>query len=384
MKSEGIVVKITGSQCIVLTRDGTYQKLALTKAKNAVVGTEIEFSPTNWLDFRKPLLLVASILILVMSISLYSLTTGPTTFAYVSLDINPSVELEVDRNLKVVGVHDLNSDAATLLSGLELKGRDLYSSIRIIMDKAAASGYLKPAQENYVLSTITMNKDAANQINYDTVALNMSAPVKNRGLDAEIVIMSSDVKTHNEAKNQGLSAGKYIVYKNSVATGNKVSLQQIKQNSITKLVNVYKVRLLPDNKREIVKSVHIAKHAKVVKTEEPENKSPKNIEEDYSGDDKESVTENYTGAKEILKSKSNKHTDKNNNKEKYEKVSPKKGNEGIQSGQTQGKEQENEKKPEKRKDQEIESDFNRSENSGSEKKSSSDAKPDDHENDEID
>ncbi len=256
MKDKGIVVKVKNSYCIVLTEDGTYHKVPVS-GSNVRVGAEIEFAPVTWLTYVKPVLMVASILILALGFSLYQMSATSHAVAYVSLDINPSIELEVDQNLKVLHVYSLNDGAEKMVSVLRLQGIDLYTSVSRIMAEAVRKGYLKPGQKNYVLSTVTVNNDAPDTFNYDVFTRNLETAVENKGIDIEIIVLSTDMPTRNKAKNQGLSPGKLMIYQNAVASGEKLTLEQVKQNSLSNLVNVHKVKLLPNNKKLIIKSVHI-------------------------------------------------------------------------------------------------------------------------------
>jgi len=263
MKEKGIIVKIKGASCIVLTKDGTYKKVPLAGQKNIRVGSQIEFTPQNWFSVVKPALMVASLLIVILGASLFQSLMLPEAFAYVSLDINPSMELAVTKDFKVLSVIPINKDAEKLLSELDLKGTDIYSSVNTILAKAAQEGYLKPDQKNYVISTITVNSkvyagsEAQSTVLYNNFAEDIQARVTTENVDIDLVVLSSNRLLRAEAQKQGLSPGKMVLFKSAVESGTKVSVEEIKNNSVTKLVNNYKVKLLPNNKKLIIKSVHI-------------------------------------------------------------------------------------------------------------------------------
>lgn len=257
MRNKGIVVKTKDSHCIILTGDGTYHKIPRSRVSNPTVGAESEFSPVNWVNRLKPVLMVACLLIAVLSFNFYQMAASADPAAYVSLDINPSLELGVDKNSKVVTVVALNQDADNLLKGLDIKGMDLYLAARQILDGAAASGYIKPEEENYILSTVTPADNSPNVIDYDKMADNLQKSVENKDLDVNFVILSADNAIRQEARNKGISAGKLLVYKNSIDSGKKLSLEQVKQTSVTTLVRNHKVLLLPGNKKGFVKMIRV-------------------------------------------------------------------------------------------------------------------------------
>ncbi len=257
MSNKGIIVKIKNSHCIILTNDGTYHKIHRSRVSNPTVGAESEFFPVNWSNRLKPLLLVACLLIAFVSLNFYRANALADPAAYVALDINPSLELGVDKNSKVVSVQALNQDAEILLKEVDIKGKDLYLAVRQILGEAAASGYIKPEETNYILSTVTPVETSIDVIDYDKMTDNLQDSIENEDLDVSFVVLSADSTTRQEAMNKGISVGKLLVYKNSINSGKKLSLEEVKQNSVTTLVRNHKVLLLPGNKKGYVKLIRV-------------------------------------------------------------------------------------------------------------------------------
>ncbi|MHB9095674.1 MAG: anti-sigma-I factor RsgI family protein [Eubacteriales bacterium] len=313
MKDKGIVVKLKDTHCIVLSKNGTYHRVPLPRNGNIRVGAETEFSTVNWFHYVKPALMVATLLILVLGFGLFRKAAAPEAFAYVSLDINPSVELEVDKNLKVLSMHPLNDDAKRLLSKVQVRNAELYTSINSIMAEAVQEGYLKPGQKNYVLSTITLNNSSSAKINYDSFAQNMETAVQNKDLDIKIVILSTDIALRNEAAGKGLSTGKLAVYKDAVTSGDKVTLEQVKENSITQLVNIYKIKLLPNNKKLIIKSMEIPPRGSNIPPEDTKHGEFSNIDEktDETGLEKDNPKHQNEDSIPKQDEGNNRHTGKN-------------------------------------------------------------------------
>lgn len=258
MKTKGMVVKIKGSTCIVLAGDGTYHKVSLAGRKGVRIGAEIEFSTSSWLNYVKPALMVASIIIALLGFGLFQNTVTPEAYAYISLDINPSVEIAVAEDLKVLHVYSVNSDAEKLLADMKLQNTDLYECIDAILAKSVQDGYLQPGQKAYVLSTVTLKDSSSPEIvNYDNFTGTIRAAVENKGLNVDLVVMSTEMALRNEARSKGFSTGKLAVYKDAIKAGQELNLQQVKDHSVTELVYLYKIKLLPNSKKIIVKSVHI-------------------------------------------------------------------------------------------------------------------------------
>lgn len=252
MKVRGMVVKIKDSHVLVLASDGTYHKVSRAHHKSARVGSEIEFSTTNWHRFLKPVVLAASILVFALSLSMFRDAFIQPAFAYVSLDINPSVELEVDPDLKVISARPLDKEAEKLLSEIKITGQPLYTSVNTILDEAVDEGFLKTDQKNYVLSTVTLKKASPKDADYEALAGELSLAAENKGVEVELLVLAADSQLHKEAKTKGVSAGKLFVYRQAVTSGQSVTLDQVKENSITNLVNDYKIKLTPNDTNLII------------------------------------------------------------------------------------------------------------------------------------
>jgi len=80
---------------------------------------------------------------------------------YVTLDINPSIELIVNRRDKVIYANALNEDGEVLLAELDLIGMDVEDAIDLIIETATNLGYIDPDAEETYVSVTAISKDTA-------------------------------------------------------------------------------------------------------------------------------------------------------------------------------------------------------------------------------
>lgn len=111
----------------------------------------------------KNLILGAGILSLVVFGAAYDKAMLPaikSTFAVVSIDINPSFAIMVDTDNKVVEIKAANADAETLLVS-DLVGLDINVAIETIILRAEVAGFINPVDtiEDYVLVTTAPLQD---------------------------------------------------------------------------------------------------------------------------------------------------------------------------------------------------------------------------------
>lgn len=139
---------------IVMQKDGAFQKAL--PIKDADIGAEVFFQPKEtkmsslfYLFSSKnkivPVRLIAmTCMLFVLIMPFYFIMNSNETYAYVNIDINPSVELEVNEQLKVQSINPLNGDAEILINKLsEYKGKELEHVIDNIMNTSEKAGLLK-------------------------------------------------------------------------------------------------------------------------------------------------------------------------------------------------------------------------------------------------
>lgn len=106
--------------------------------------------------------------------------------AYVSLDINPAIELIVDKDNNVVSVRGENEDGQVLLYGeAGIEGAKIDVAINKITDLAVKYGYL--GEDNKVVDTIVTSGDSsfANEI-LNKVNASVTATAENLGLSLTV------------------------------------------------------------------------------------------------------------------------------------------------------------------------------------------------------
>lgn len=85
---------------------------------------------------------------------------------YLTVDINPSVELIVNKREKVIYANPLNEDAEILLAEIDVVGMDLEDALDLIIETATILGFIDPeAEETFVyISSISKNSDIAEKM----------------------------------------------------------------------------------------------------------------------------------------------------------------------------------------------------------------------------
>lgn len=108
------------------------------------------------------------------------------TVTRMTVDINPSVELMINDENKVVAVTAMNDDAAILLAGEELVGKTPEEVTEALVELAADAGYLTEEGDTRTVTISLSGDDRYAQKLYDSVAKKAAKAMEKLGIDAKV------------------------------------------------------------------------------------------------------------------------------------------------------------------------------------------------------
>ncbi|MGD9901324.1 MAG: hypothetical protein AB7S44_02170 [Spirochaetales bacterium] len=205
--------------------------------------------------------LVASVLSVILLVfgaigGIFAFIPTGTVYAYstVTLDINPSLEIIVDKDENVLAVNGINDDAATLLQGLSLTGLKYYNAIQTILAEAISKGYInagaQSAIENAVMFAVrgansTIKNKYINRIKQTTTAYLTNNAVECNVIEEEYADgVEDEIEALEATFTEGtkVSAAKYAYIKRIIArlpelAGQEENLANMSVAELYKLLN---------------------------------------------------------------------------------------------------------------------------------------------------
>lgn len=179
--------------------------------------------------------------------ALVGIIVGCTTSAqaedsYVTLDINPSVELIVSPRDKVIYANPLNEDAEILLVDLDLIGMDLEDAIDLIIETSIELGYISADEdtETYV-SVSAINADAELQERIkNKVKEHVNNAFQNKGLIGRAQDKGYQPEFIEEAEGYGVTPGFLFLAKEAVELSDGLLLEDALLMTRDELIEVVK------------------------------------------------------------------------------------------------------------------------------------------------
>lgn len=160
----------------------------------------------------------------------------------IGIDVNPSVELSVNRNNKVLSAKALNKDAESIMLQMDLKGVDLNVAVNAVIGAMVTNGYLSD-MDNAILVTVANDSVKKAKSLRSAVVSDIQSTLEEKQLKAVVydqqVIEEDDVK--ELADQYGISYGKAYFLKELIAQNSSLTMEDMKELSSLTMEEIAKV-----------------------------------------------------------------------------------------------------------------------------------------------
>ncbi len=163
-----------------------------------------------------------------------------TPVAYVSLDINPSVELGVNAFDTVVSAEAYNEDGEKVLDGTNLVNSKVGDAVGTVITNAISDGYIKEDSTNTTTSaaveiTVSTDKDGlADKLN-ESLKETADETLKNNDLEAEVETDKVALARRDEARQLGITPGKLNLIQKLQALDSSIKVEDYKSISVKEI-----------------------------------------------------------------------------------------------------------------------------------------------------
>nr|WP_141546039.1 anti-sigma factor domain-containing protein [Bacillus wiedmannii] len=214
MMNKGIVMDIKKHNVVVLTPNGEFITCK-RKAHPYMIGEEISFNKQeqraprfSMPPFLKPTTVIVAGFLCVL-LFFYN-QPEEKVFAYVSVDINPSLEASVTEDLRVIDLRACNDDGRRILKEIKgWKNKHLQDVIRTIVKQSQEDKYLTNDKQ-VMLTAVAKDKSLEPQLEKALQELKKEYEIKHITVEYQ----SSTMQIREDAKKAGVGTGVYIKQEN--------------------------------------------------------------------------------------------------------------------------------------------------------------------------
>lgn len=233
--NKGVVLEKHNHFMIVMTNDGQFVKAKLDDEVD--VGQETSYYPIrakNWLGIWKEkhfLPAIAAAVMLIFLLPVLQLFSDERVYGFVTVDINPSIELQLNKDYEVIGAKGYNEDGEKMVLQLEEKvlGQPLNVVVDQLITKGNELGYLSNERDIYISSSLNLTEELWGE-SYDLWMHTIQEKY-----EVNFFTISVDEETIEEAKKLSISPTKYVFFQNDREKGIDIDVEQINNTSIEKI-----------------------------------------------------------------------------------------------------------------------------------------------------
>lgn len=189
--------------------------------------------------FRQLSAAVCAVFVLLVGAAGFHTVSG-TPVSYISIDVNPSIELALNRWNRVITAKGYNEDGSAILRTLSVKGMAYTDAVNTIIDSEAMQPYLEGD------STLTFTV-ASRDEERETILLagiETSSGCRNHGGQS----CKADLSLLEAAHEHGLSMGKYCAYLELSRYDANVAPEDCREMTMTQIHN--RIRECRDGENE--------------------------------------------------------------------------------------------------------------------------------------
>lgn len=192
---------------------------------------------------------IAACLALVLGISVFAFAPfGGNVATVVTLDVNPSIELKLDKDARVLEANALNEDAAIVLKGMDLKDTQLLTATNAIVGSLLKNGYLHQLANAILISVEdkdsvrgeTLQRTLSQEVDSLLTAASLNAAVLSQYVTRDVDQLSSDY---------AISHGKAALIDQLLVANPSYSFEELSHLSVQEL------SLLMENPKNQVKTI---------------------------------------------------------------------------------------------------------------------------------
>ena len=204
-----------------------------TEQKGTVIPmTEFKKPRRRW----APLAVAAALAVVCCAFGLTSWRSASAVASVVSLDVNPSIQLQVNKNEKVLSADALNQDAEVILDGMDLKGTQLKVAVNAIVGSLLQNGYLDRLSSAILISVEDDDALRAARLESDLTS-EVGTALQNASAGAAVLsqVVGYDAELISLAQGSSISVGKAAMVRDVQALNGQLDFNALSALSVEEL-----------------------------------------------------------------------------------------------------------------------------------------------------
>lgn len=203
---------------------------------NAVMEKENKTIDLKKIFSSKRIVTVATAVAACIALTIGSYAFYMTPVNFVSVDINPGVDLGLNFLHKIVQVEGSNEDGKKFITQIKIKNMSIENAIKIVLQKAEDMGYVESDGSTVIAVTAqSNNKNKVLELKKQTEDT-IQQMLTEQNISAIIYSDSTNIETRNDAKKEKVSINKYKIIKAIKEINPKTSIKKLEEAKVGEII----------------------------------------------------------------------------------------------------------------------------------------------------
>lgn len=256
MKNEALVMEINENSMIVMTCDSDFLEVPRPE-KTPRIGEYIELDQCKKKSFFSMRFMnMAAMIVLILLVGLTTNIIFSQPSAVVALDINPSVEFNLNKEGIVEKVISLNEEARSLLEKYDFCGMSIETCLNEFVQKCIDEEILSSVSNNVIVISYVDKSDVHSEECKD-IEKNITNLLTENFIESDIVVEDTSFEEWQEAKKKDISVNKFKVI-NNLPSDSKQEIKNPQEKSIKTMLQESNMEL----KKVFKETKHVFKKEK--------------------------------------------------------------------------------------------------------------------------
>ena len=179
-------------------------------------------------------------LLLCGGFGLHGWNTAHAVASVVSLDVNPSIQLQVNQREKVLSAMALNEDAEIILEGMDLRNTQLNVAVNAIVGSLLQHGYLESLSSTILISVEDNDAQRASRLEASLTA-EVDAALQNAAAGAAVLsqVLTYDAGLETQAQSSSISVGKAAMIQRVQSLNGQLAFEDLAALSVEELKQLW-------------------------------------------------------------------------------------------------------------------------------------------------
>lgn len=166
----------------------------------------------------------------------------------ITLDVNPSISIDIDQNETVMAVQALNDDAEKVIGDMDLQGTDLDVTVNALIGSMMKNGYLDEAK-NSILVTVENDDQARGDELKEQITNDIKKVFSEDGLEAAVLsqTLTEDEQIDALAQQYGITKGKAALIQELIGNDTTLTFESLAPLSVQEIALLYASRQSDDS-----------------------------------------------------------------------------------------------------------------------------------------